>query len=96
MVQFSGIFSPVLEIFSRSDFERAVESRRTRRTGPSMAMIAGRSLLRWLFCQVGRAHNLREICGSLPARRESSIIWVLAMLPPIRPFPMPMRIARSC
>ena len=44
MVQFSSIFSQLLKIFSRSDFERAVKKHG--RTGPPKDLIAGRSLLR--------------------------------------------------
>jgi len=28
-----------------------------------------------LFCQIGRAHSLREVCGSLRSAEASSAIW---------------------
>jgi hypothetical protein len=58
-----SIFSQVLKLFSRGDFEKAVREHKAERHargftswGQFMAMI---------FCQLGRAHSLREICGGL-------------------------------
>ena len=58
-----SIFSQVLKLFSRGDFEKAVKRHGAERHargftswGQCMAM---------LFCQLGRAHSLREICGGL-------------------------------
>ncbi len=58
-----SIFSQVLKLFSRGDFEKAVKEHQAERHargftswGQCMAM---------LFCQLGRAHSLREICGGL-------------------------------
>ena len=58
-----SIFSQILKLFSRGDFEKAVKEHGAERHargftswGQCMAM---------LFCQLGRAHSLREICGGL-------------------------------
>ena len=58
-----SIFSQVLKLFPRGDFEKAVKEHKAERHargftswGQCMAM---------LFCQLGRAHSLREICGGL-------------------------------
>src|ERR1039457_395189 len=58
-----SIFPQVLKLFSRGDFEKAVKEHKAERHargfnswGQFMAM---------LFCQLGRAHSLREIGGGL-------------------------------
>ena len=63
MYKVCSIFSQVLKLFSRGDFEKAVKRHGAERHargfsswGQCMAM---------LFCQLGRAHSLREICGGL-------------------------------
>jgi hypothetical protein len=63
MSRFSSIFSQLLQLFSRYEFERAVRDHK--------AEYHARGFSSWgqfvamLFCQVGRAHTLREICGGL-------------------------------
>ena len=63
MVQFNSIFSQLLKIFSRSDFERAVKKHRADRAAKGFDCWT--QFVAMLFCQVGRAHSLREICGGL-------------------------------
>src|ERR1700729_1823793 len=62
-VKVCSIFSQVLKLFPRRDFEQAVKEHKAERHargfpswGQFMAM---------LFCQLGRAHSWREICGGL-------------------------------
>jgi Domain of unknown function (DUF4372)/Transposase DDE domain len=58
-----SIFSQVLKVFSRGEFEKAVkehEAERHARGFTSWGQFIG-----MLFCQLGRAHSLREICGGL-------------------------------
>ncbi|MGB7838277.1 MAG: IS4 family transposase [Terrimicrobiaceae bacterium] len=63
MVQFNSIFSQLLKIFSRSDFERAVKKHKADRAAKGFDCWT--QFVAMLFCQVGRAHSLREICGGL-------------------------------
>jgi hypothetical protein len=63
MQRFSSIFSQLLQLFPRMEFEQAVRDHR--------AEYQARGFTSWgqfvalLFCQLGRAHTLREICGGL-------------------------------
>ena len=61
--QFSSIFSQLLKIFSRSDFERAVSKHNAQRAAKGFDCWT--QFVSMLFCQLGRAHSLREICGGL-------------------------------
>lgn len=55
-----SMFSQILQLFPRIEFEKIVKETQAERHakgfsswGPCVAM---------LFCQLGRAHSLREIC----------------------------------
>jgi hypothetical protein len=54
---------PVLKVFSRSDFERAVNKHNGQKAAKGFDCWT--QFVAMLFCQVGRAHSLREICGGL-------------------------------
>jgi hypothetical protein len=62
-MQFSSIFSQLLQLFPRLEFEQSVKKHK--------AEYHARGFTSWgqfiamLFCQLGRAHTLREICGGL-------------------------------
>ena len=65
MQRFCSIFSQLLQLFPRLEFEQAVRQHHADRHlrgfpcwGQFVAM---------LFCQFGQAHSLREICGGLAA-----------------------------
>ena len=65
MQRFCSIFSQLLQLFPRLEFEQAVRQHHADRHlrgfpcwGQFVAM---------LFCQLGQAHSLREICGGLAA-----------------------------
>ena len=60
MMRVSSIFSQMSQLFFRTEFERAVVEHRARgfSWGQFIAM---------LFCHLGRAQSLREICGGLAA-----------------------------
>lgn len=65
MQRFSSIFSQLLQLFPRGEFERAVrrhQAERHMRGFPCWGQFVA-----MLFCQLGRAHSLREICGGLAA-----------------------------
>ena len=58
-----SIFSQVLKLFSRGEFEKAVKEHETERH--ARGFTSWGQFTAMLFCQLGRAHSLREICGGL-------------------------------
>lgn len=65
MQRFCSIFSQLLQLFPRLEFEhvvRAHQAQRHMRGFPSWGQFVA-----MLFCQLGQAHSLREICGGLAA-----------------------------
>ena len=58
-----SIFSQVLKLFSRGGFEKAVKQHKAERH--ARGFTSWGQFIAVLFCQVGRAHSLREICGGL-------------------------------
>jgi IS4 transposase len=58
-----SIFSQVLQLFSRGSFEKAVKQHKAERH--ARGFTSWGQFVAMLFCQVGRAHSLREICGGL-------------------------------
>ena len=58
-----SIFSQVLKLFSRGDFEKAVKAHKAERH--ARGFTSWGQFMAMLFCQLGRAHSLREICGGL-------------------------------
>ena len=63
MSKFSSIFSQLLTLFSKNDFYRAVYETKAERH--SRGFNCWDQFVAMLFCQLGRAHSLREICGGL-------------------------------
>ena len=63
MQRFSSIFSQILQMFSRHEFELAVKRHGTERA--SKGFSSWGQFISMLFCQLGRAHSLREICDGL-------------------------------
>ena len=63
MSNFSSIFSQLLSLFSRNDFYKAVCDTKAERH--SRGFHCWDQFVAMLFCQLGRAHSLREICGGL-------------------------------
>jgi hypothetical protein len=58
-----SIFSQVLKVFSRGEFEKAVKEHKAERH--ARGFTSWGQFMAMLFCQLGRAHSLREICGGL-------------------------------
>ena len=58
-----SIFSQVLKLFSRGEFEKAVKEHKAERH--ARGCTSWGQFMAMLFCQLGRAHSLREICGGL-------------------------------
>jgi hypothetical protein len=61
--RFSSIFSQVLQLFPRVEFEQAVKKHRSDYSAKGFTSWG--QFVAMLFCQFGRAHSLREICGGL-------------------------------
>ena len=63
MNRFSSIFSQLLQLFSRTEFQHLVTVTRAERY--SKGFTCWGQFVAMLFCQLGRAHSLREIVGGL-------------------------------
>jgi hypothetical protein len=63
MTRFSSIFSQLLQLFPRMEFEQAVQEHQAERSAKGFSSWG--QFVAMLFCQLGRAHSLREICGGL-------------------------------
>jgi Transposase DDE domain/Domain of unknown function (DUF4372) len=61
----SSIFSQMLQLFSRTEFEQAVREHRAERHARGFSCWG--QFVAMLFCHLGRAQSLREICGGLAA-----------------------------
>lgn len=63
MSRFCSIFNQLLQLFSRTDFQQAVVTTRAERHARGFTCWG--QFIAMLFCQLGRAQSLREICGGL-------------------------------
>jgi hypothetical protein len=63
MIAVASIFSQLLDLFPRRDFESAVRSARADRY--SKGFRCWDQFVGMLFCQLAQAHSLREICNGL-------------------------------
>ena len=63
MNKFSSMFGQILQIFSRMEFYNAV--RETKAENKAKEFTCWGQFVAMLFCQLGQAHSLREICGGL-------------------------------
>jgi hypothetical protein len=63
MTRFCSIFSQVLQLFPRIEFQKAVVATKAERHARGFTCWG--QFVAMLFCQLGRAHSLREICGGL-------------------------------
>jgi Transposase DDE domain/Domain of unknown function (DUF4372) len=63
MKKFCSIFSQLLQLFPRLEFEQAVKQHQADRGAKGFTSWG--QFVAMLFCQLGRAHTLREICGGL-------------------------------
>lgn len=60
-----SIFSQLLQVFPRGEFELAVRQHQAERHARGFSSWA--QMVSMLFCQLGKAQSLREICGGLAA-----------------------------
>ena len=65
MNRFCSMFSQILQLFPRSDFQFLVKETRAERHARGFSCWG--QFVSMLFCQLGRAHSLREICHGLSA-----------------------------
>lgn len=65
MTRVCSIFSQLLQLFPRSEFEQAVRQHRAERHARGFTCWG--QFIAMLFCQLGRAHSLREITQGLAA-----------------------------
>jgi hypothetical protein len=63
MRAFNSMFSQLLQLFSRSEFASLVKKRNAERH--ARGFDCWTQFVAMIFCQLGRAHSLREICGGL-------------------------------
>ena len=63
MSRFSSMFSQLLKLFPRTEFQALVK--RTYAERHARGFTCWGQFVAMLFCQLGRAHSLREICGGL-------------------------------
>jgi len=63
MNRFRSMFSQSLQLFPRSDFQLLVKETRAERHARGFSCWG--QFVSMLFCQLGRAHSLREICHGL-------------------------------
>jgi Transposase DDE domain/Domain of unknown function (DUF4372) len=61
--EFSSMFSQLLKLFPRTEFQALVK--RTHAERHARGFTCWGQFVAMLFCQLGRAHSLREICGGL-------------------------------
>ena len=80
MSKFCSIFSQLLQLFSRIDFQQAV--RETKAERHARGFTCWGQFVAMLFCQLGRAHSLREISGGL--RSCEGKLKHLGITPPSR------------
>jgi hypothetical protein len=62
-MRFCSIFNQLLQLFPRYEFERAVKDTKAERHARGFTCWG--QFVAMLFCQLGRAHSLREIVGGL-------------------------------
>ena len=63
MTRFCSIFNQLLQLFPRADFQQAVAATGAERH--ARGFTCWQQFVAMLFCQLARAHSLREICGGL-------------------------------
>ncbi len=80
MSQVCSIFSQLLKLFPRSEFEQAVRQHRGERHARGFTCWG--QFVAMLFCQLGRAQSLREICGGLAASEGKLRHLGLSAAPP--------------
>ena len=68
MSRFCSMFSQLLKLFPRTEFQALVK--RTHAERHARGFTCWGQFVAMLLCQLGRAHSLREICGGLHHRYQ--------------------------
>lgn len=63
MNKFSSVFGQILQVFSKAEFYKAVKELKAEKGAKGFS--CWEQFVAMLFCQLGQAHSLREICGGL-------------------------------
>ena len=92
MSRFCSIFSQLLQLFSRIEFQQAVKETQAERHARGFTCWG--QFVAMLFCQLGRAHSLREITGGLRSC-EGKLRHLGITAPIVPPWPMPMNIGHG-
>jgi hypothetical protein len=72
VIRVSSIFSQMLQLFSHAEFERAVMEHRAEHHARGFTCRG--QFVAMLFCHLGRAQSLREICAGLrPSEGEGKL-----------------------
>jgi hypothetical protein len=78
LTRFCSIFNQLLQLFPRTAFQQAVVATKAERHARGFG--SWDQFVAMLFCQLGRAHSLREICGGL-ASCEGKLTHLGARVP---------------
>src|SRR5437660_2914167 len=85
-----SIFSQILQLFSRAEFQAAVRQHKAERHARGFTCWG--QFIAMLFCQLGQAKSLLEICGGLALAKGNFVIWGCLRLLLAPPWPTPMSI----
>ena len=66
------MFSQLLKLFPRTEFQALVK--RTHAERHARGFTCWGQFVAMLFCQLGRAHSLREICGGLSSPSSAGLL----------------------
>src|SRR6266851_10124884 len=78
VTRFCSIFNQLLQLFPRTEFQKAVIDTKAERHARGFTCWG--QFVAMLFAQLGRAHSLREICGGL-ASCEGKVAHLGATVP---------------
>ena len=73
MNRFCSMFSQILQLFPRKQFQVLVKETKAERHGRGFS--CWDQFVSMMFCQLGRAHSLREICHGLSSCEGKLCIW---------------------
>ena len=90
MNRFCSMFSQILQLFPRSDFELLVKETKAERH--ARGFTCWDQFVSMMFCQLGRAYSLREICNGLLTCAGKKLHLGSLKLPSVLLWPMPTNI----
>ena len=85
-----SIFSQILQLFPRLEFEEAVREHKAERHARGFSSWG--QFIAMLFCQLGHTQSLREICGGLAASEGKLRHLACRKRQRVRRWPMPTSI----